>query len=143
MTEERQPTVRAIARVVAVVVTSVVLLYLIYRLRQPIAWLVAAAFIAVALTPPVNWLSQKMPRGIAIALIYLVVIVGVPVGLGALIVPPMVTQGAQLAKDLPTYARDVTEFVERNERLRALDEKYDVTGTLQEQAVTAAKQSAG
>ena len=67
MTEERQPTVRAIARVVAVVVTSVVLLYLIYRLRQPIAWLVAAAFIAVALTPPVNWLSQKMPRGIAIA----------------------------------------------------------------------------
>lgn len=134
MSPHEQPTVRTIVRIVTVVVTSALLLYLIFRLRQPIGWLLAAAFIAVAVTPPVNRLSQHMPRGAAIALIYAVVLIGLPVGLGALIVPPMVDQTSDLAKDLPQYARDVTDFVERNERLRELDAKYDLTGSLEEQA---------
>lgn len=131
---EQQPTFRAIFRVVTVVVVSALSLYLIYRLRQPIGWLLAAAFIAVAVTPPVNRLSKHMPRGAAIALIYVVVLIGVPVGMGALLVPPMVDQSTQLAQDLPRYAQEVTDFVERNDRLRELDAKYDITGSLEEQA---------
>lgn len=67
------------------VVTSVLSIYLIYQLRQPIGWLIAAAFIAVAVAPPVNRLSNRMPRWLAVTLVYLGVIVLVPVGIGALV----------------------------------------------------------
>lgn len=134
MRSEPQPSVRTVARVVAVVVTSVLSIYLIYQLRQPIGWLIAAAFIAVAVAPPVNRLSNRMPRWLAVTLVYLGVIVLVPVGIGALVIPPMVTQGTALARDIPGYAQDLSDFVERNERLRTLDEKYDLTGEVEKAA---------
>jgi predicted PurR-regulated permease PerM len=49
-------------------------------------------------------------------------------------VPPMVTQGTNLAADVPGYAEDVQDFVNKNKRLREIDEKYDITGELQKQA---------
>ena len=39
-------------------------LYLIYLLRKPISWILIAAFLAVALSGPVNVLSQRMRRGL-------------------------------------------------------------------------------
>ena len=57
-----------------------------------------------------------------------------PVGLTALVVPPLVTQGTNLAEDLPNYANDVQDYVNKNKRLRELDDKYDLTGQLQKQA---------
>ena len=53
--------------------------------------------------------------------------------------PPLVTQGTDLAQDLPNYASDVQDFVNKNEQLRKLDEKYDITGKLNEQAAEAAE----
>jgi predicted PurR-regulated permease PerM len=44
---------------VAVVLT----LYVVYLLRQPITWIVVAAFIALALSAPIGFLSKRMPRG--------------------------------------------------------------------------------
>jgi predicted PurR-regulated permease PerM len=134
-----QPSVRTVARVVTVVVISVLLLWLIYQLRQPIGWLIAAAFIAVAVAPPVNRLSKHMPRALAVTAVYLGVIVALPVGIGALVIPPMVTQGADLARDLPGYARDLTDFVEKSERLDRLDQKYDLTGELESAAAEVPK----
>ena len=46
-------------------------LYLIYLLRRPITWLFIAVFVAVALSPPVNYLNRYMKRGFAIGLVYL------------------------------------------------------------------------
>ena len=43
---------RAIARNVLVVVGVLLILYIIYLLRQPISWLIIAAFLAVALAGP-------------------------------------------------------------------------------------------
>lgn len=134
-----QPSVRTVARVVAVVVTSVLSLYLIYQLRQPIGWLIAAAFIAVAVAPPVNRLSKHMPRALAVTLVYLGVIVLVPLGIGALVVPPMVTQGASLARNVPGYTQDLSNWVDRNERLSRLDAKYDLTGELEKAAADVPK----
>jgi len=134
-----QPSVRTVARVVAVVVTSVLSLFLIYQLRQPIGWLIAAAFIAVAVAPPVNRLSKHMPRALAVTVVYLGVIVLIPVGIGALVIPPMVTQGTALARDIPTYAQDLTDFVERNKRLRKLDEKFDLTNEVKKAAAEVPK----
>src|SRR5262245_4308578 len=90
---------RTILRVVTIVVLAVLALYLIYLLRKPIGWVFFATFIAVALSGPVNWLNQHMRRGFAIAIVYLAVIL-IPVGLTALVVPPLVTQGTNLAEDL-------------------------------------------
>jgi predicted PurR-regulated permease PerM len=124
---------RTVLRVVWIVVLSVLALYLVYLLRKPIGWVLTATFIAIALSGPVNRLNRHMRRGLAITLIYLGLIL-VPIGLTALVVPPLVTQGTNLAGDLPTYANDVRDFVNKNERLRTLDQKYDITGELNKQA---------
>ncbi|HYN91676.1 MAG TPA: hypothetical protein VER75_07125, partial [Thermoleophilaceae bacterium] len=58
------PSVRAVLRVVITVVLSALALYLVYQLRQPIGWIVLAAFVAVAASGPVNALSRRLPRGL-------------------------------------------------------------------------------
>ncbi len=126
-------SVRSVARTVLVVVAVVIALYLVYLLRQPIGWVLIALFIAIALASPVNRLSRRMPRGLAISVVYLGLL-AVPLALVALLVPPVVSEADELANDLPRYADDVQRFVRDNERLRSLDEDYDITGRLQEQA---------
>jgi len=124
---------RTVARTVLIIVAVLVSLYLIYLLRKPLGWLFIATFLAVALAGPVNFLERRMKRGFAITLVYLG-LMAIPVALGALMVPPLVNEVSNLAEQAPQYAQDVTEFVNENERLRALDEDYDLTGSLREQA---------
>ena len=92
-----------------------------------------ATFLAVALSGPVNVLNQWMKRGFAIAIVYLGLL-AIPIGIGALIVPPLVTQGNNLVQNLPEYAQDASDFANRNERLRHLEEDYNITEKLQQQA---------
>jgi predicted PurR-regulated permease PerM len=126
---------RTVLRVVTIVVVAALSLYLVFLLRKPIGWVLTATFIAIALSGPVSRLERRMRRGFAITLVYLGLIL-VPIGLTALVVPPLVTQGTNLAGDLPNYANDVQTFVNKNERLRKLDQKYDITGSLNKQAAT-------
>jgi predicted PurR-regulated permease PerM len=74
-----------------------------------------------------------MRRGLAITLVYLGLL-AIPGLLIALIVPSLATQGNNFAQNLPQYSRDVSEFVEKNERLRKLDEDYSITEKLQQEA---------
>ncbi len=124
---------RTVARTVLIIVAVLVSLYLIYLLRKPLGWLFIATFLAVALAGPVALLERRMKRGFAITLVYLG-LMAIPVALGALMVPPLVNEVSNLAEQAPQYAQDVTEFVNENERLRGLDEDYDLTGSLREQA---------
>ena len=124
---------RVVVRTVLIVAAVIAGIYLVYLLRRPIGWLLAATFLAVALSGPVNYLDSRMRRGFAIALVYLAML-AVPFALGALIVPPLVTEGNKLAQNAPEYARDVTKFVNDNESLRKINEDYDVTEKLQEEA---------
>jgi predicted PurR-regulated permease PerM len=127
------PGIRAVLRVVLVVVAVVLTLALIYVLRRPLTWIFIAAFIAIALSGPINLLSRRMRRGFAVAIVYLCLILA-PFALIGLLVPPIVTQANNLIQNLPEYAQDVTNFVNENERLRELQEDYDITGKLQEEA---------
>lgn len=120
-------------RTVLIVVAVAISLYLIYLLRKPLGWLAIAIFLAVALMGPVNRLSHHMKRGFAITLVYLG-LVAVPVLLVSLIVPTLITQANNFAQDLPQYSRDLTEFVEGNNRLRRLNEDYAITEKLQQEA---------
>jgi len=124
---------RVVARTVLIVVAVLIALYLIYLVRKPLGWLFIAAFLAVALAGPVNFLERRMKRGFAIALVYLGLL-AVPVVMGSLIVPPLVEEASNLAEQAPDYARDVSTFVNENERLREIDEDYDVTARLSEEA---------
>ncbi len=125
---------RVVARNTVVVAAVLLAIYVVYLLRRPVTWVVIAGFIAVALSGPINALAPRVGRrGLATLLVYLGLVL-VPVGLGALIIPPLVTQAADLANNASTYARDVTDFVQRNETLARLERDFDVTGKLEEQA---------
>jgi predicted PurR-regulated permease PerM len=124
-----QPTVRAVLRVVVTVVLSVLTLYVLYLVRQPLAWVVLAVFVAVAASGPVNLLSRRLPRGAAIAIVYLAIIL-IPIAIGAILIPPVVEQTVRIVNDLPEYVQDLNEAFDENEQLRELNEKYDLTTKL-------------
>jgi len=96
-------TPRAILRNVLIVVGVVLALYLIYLLRKPLTWIFIAGFLAIALSGPVNFLARKMKRGLAIAIVYVGLIL-FPVLIGAILVPPVVEQLNNLIQNLPAYA---------------------------------------
>jgi predicted PurR-regulated permease PerM len=127
------PTAREIVRVVLIVVCVAISLYLLFLLRRPITWLLISIFLAVALSPLVNVLARRMRRGFAVTIVYLGLL-AVPTLLIALIVPPLITEGNNFADNVPQYARDVTEFVRENDRLRELNRDYDITSRLEEEA---------
>jgi predicted PurR-regulated permease PerM len=126
-------TPRLVFQAVMVVVGVGAALYLIYLLRKPIGWVLLAGFLAIALSAPVNWLSLRMRRGFAITIVYLGLL-AVPIGLAAIIVPPVVNEVDSLAQDVPKYADDVQTFVRDNKQLRKLDEDYDITQKIQDEA---------
>jgi predicted PurR-regulated permease PerM len=118
---------------VLVIVGVAIALYLLWKLRKPIGWLLTAVFLAAALAPPVNWLGQHMRRGFAITVTYLGLLL-VPILLIALIVPPLISEANNFADHVPQYADDVTNYVHKNKTLRNLNQDYDITGKLQKEA---------
>jgi predicted PurR-regulated permease PerM len=127
------PSAREVVRVVLIVVAVAISLYLIYQVRRPLLWVLIAIFLAAALSPPVNHLARHMRRGFAVTIVYLALL-GVPILLIALIVPTIITEGTRFADNVPNYARDVTNFVEDNRRLREINRDYDITTKLEEEA---------
>src|SRR5688500_5069784 len=80
-----RPTIdtRSAVRAVGIVLASVLAVYLVYLLRKPLSWLFIAAFIAIAVSGPVNYLSRRVKRGLAIMLVYLGILI-IPVAMLAL-----------------------------------------------------------
>jgi predicted PurR-regulated permease PerM len=74
-----------------------------------------------------------MRRGFAITIVFLGLL-AVPIGIAALVVPPLVTQTNNLIENLPNYAQDAQDFTQRNATLRRLERDYNITEKLQEQA---------
>jgi predicted PurR-regulated permease PerM len=74
-----------------------------------------------------------MRRGVAIALAYLGLVL-IPIGLGAIVVPPIVREVTDLANNAPRYVQDAQDFVNKNKTLRKLDREYDIGDELQRKA---------
>ncbi len=125
--------VRSIVKIVLVIVAVVLCLYLIFLLRKPLTWLFIATFLAVALSTPVNYLNRYMKRGFAIALVYLGLLATIA-ALTALLVPPVVNEATDLADNAPSYVQDVREYVEKNKRLSEINQDYQITDKLDEEA---------
>lgn len=125
--------VRTILRVVTIVLLVIGALYVIYLLRKPISWIVIASFIAVALSGPVNLMSRRFPRGLAVLFAYLGLVL-IPVGIAAIVIPPLVREATNLANDVPGYVTDLQRWVNDNERLKDLDREYNIVDRLREKA---------
>ena len=124
---------RDVVRLVLAALAVVGSLYLIYLLRRPLTWIFIAGFLAIALAGPVTILQRHMKRGIAMALVYIGLLLA-PILIVASLVPPIVEQSNNLADNLPSYVRDFRETIRDNRQLRSLEEKYDVTGKLEQEA---------
>lgn len=117
------------------VVVVVISLYILYLLRTPLSWMVLAGFIAVTASGPVGFLSRKlnMKRGFAILITYLSFIL-VPIGLLLIVIPPFVEEAADFVAQIPAYADDLEEYVNKNDKLQELDEQYGIVDRIAEQA---------
>ena len=86
-----------------------------------------AMFLAIGLNPAVTRLrSWGLPRGLAVTVIALVVVMLLCGGVLAL-VPPLVTQTGQLIENVPGYI----ESLQRNEAVRDLVQRYDILNKVQ------------
>ncbi len=135
--QKHEPTLRGILRVVATVVASAFALYMIYRLRTPLGWLFVATFVAVSVAAPVTMLERRMPRGAAIAVVYLVLVL-IPILIGSILIPPAVTAASDLVSNLPGYVSDLNNTVQGSDTLRSLNENFDLVSKLEDVANNAA-----
>jgi predicted PurR-regulated permease PerM len=126
-------TPRAVVRVVVIVLCAVLAVYLVYLLRKPLGWLVIATFLAVAMSGPVNFLGRWMKRGLAIGLSYFALFL-IPVALGAILVPSIVRAVNDLADNVPGYVTDLQDYVNKNEKLKKLNDDYEITDKLKKEA---------
>ncbi|MCC7103567.1 MAG: AI-2E family transporter [Chloroflexi bacterium] len=84
--------------------------YFVYTVRGVLLVLFVAWLVATALDTPVAWLSRRLPRGLAILVCYVVLILAM-VGLGSLVLPPLIAQSRDLLFDFPTYADHAESFL--------------------------------
>src|SRR5690242_10384268 len=98
-----QVSVATVVRVVVAATIAFAALYLIYLVRSVVGLFVVALFLAIAIAPAVNWLhNRSVPRWLAVLLIYLTGLSAI-VGVGLLIVPPLVTGVTDLSDNIPGY----------------------------------------
>jgi len=86
-------------------VLTIVGILVLYMLRHVLLILFVSILFAAALTGPSEWLHDRLrvPRGLAAVSIY-VAVFAVLVGLGWLVVPPLLGQVAEFADRAPEYA---------------------------------------
>ncbi len=131
------PSSATVARVTAVVVLTVGALLLLWQVRGPVIWVLIAALIATALNKPVGALSRRMPRPLAITIVY-VILVLIPIGILTITVPPLVGEAQKLIESLPELINDLQTAMQNNDRIRPLLADFDPLQTLKEQASTLA-----
>ncbi len=128
--EARSLSTAAIAKVFFTVVALAALVYVLYLVRSVLILIFIAGFLAVALGPAVDFFQRrKVPRSLSILLVYLCILLGI-VGVGLLVVPPIVDQVDGLSQDIPGYVDDLR----KNDTFRKYDDKYDISEKVNEQA---------
>jgi predicted PurR-regulated permease PerM len=141
--DSRSISSRAVFKVVAIVLVAVgfalLLNHVVVEVKTTIRWLCAAIFLALALSPLVDLVERarirgrQMPRWLAILVAYVLFIVGFAL-LVLLLIPPIVREVEQLGSQLPSYVKDFENWANNNEQFRELNDKYDITHALSQQA---------
>jgi predicted PurR-regulated permease PerM len=134
---------RAVAKVVLVALfyaaVALLLAIVILHTRTTLQWVAAAIFLALALDPAVGLLQRiqiagrSPPRVVAILVVYLVFFCAL-VFLILHVFPSIVRDIEGLARKLPTYVSDFEQWANDNQQFQELNDKYDLTQKLSEQA---------
>ncbi|MDQ3645571.1 MAG: AI-2E family transporter [Actinomycetota bacterium] len=123
------PSTGTIFRVVFTVAAALLLLYALYIVRSVLLLVFVAGFLAVGLDPAVRRVEARgVKRGIAVAAIFLGVVLFIGAFFGA-VLPPLVNQVASFATDLPEYVQDLAD---RNPRVEEFVTEHDVADRLRD-----------
>jgi predicted PurR-regulated permease PerM len=101
---------RTVLSVAGILIGLAIVLEVVYAARHVLTWVAVALFLALALDPAVRWLQARTPirsRGAATGVIYLLFVAAL-VGMGYLLLTPLIHQVQGLADALPGYAHDLT-----------------------------------
>lgn len=122
---------RAVVSVAGVLIALAMALWVVYVARHVLTWVLISLFLAMALNPAVEWLHHRRGvanRGVAAAIIYLTALAAL-VGLGFLLIPPLVDQVRGLADAAPGYVDDLTKG---RGPLGFLETKYQIVEKVRE-----------
>jgi predicted PurR-regulated permease PerM len=134
---------RAVAKIVLVALfwaaLAVLLAIAILHTRTTLRWVLTALFLALALDPAVGLIERIKIRGrplprVAAVLGALAVFLAGLVFLVLHVIPPMIKDVESLAKKAPTYVQDFEDWAEDHRQFAELNEKYDLTAKLSDQA---------
>jgi predicted PurR-regulated permease PerM len=125
------PSTRSIVKVLLVTAATAAVLYLLYLVRSILGLVFISIFLAVAMGPAVDLYQHRarLPRGVAILFVYLTIL-GAIVGLGLLVVPPIVNGVNHFVNRVPTYVQDLR----KNPTVRKYDNRYHITEKLDAEA---------
>jgi predicted PurR-regulated permease PerM len=118
-----------VVKVLAIIALFVLGCLLLYLLASLLLTILIAAFLAVASDPAVRFFQRRgLGRSSAVALFSTCMMI-ILLGFLAVFVPPLVSQGTQLADDAPHYV----ERIKKTHLVREADRKYDVVDKISEQ----------
>ena len=95
----------------ALLASGLAALWLIAHIPRTLTVFMIAAFIAFGVHPIVAWLVRRMPRGLAIAIVYLGLL-SIIVVLMLLVVPALLGQMTNLANNAPTYITTLQDWID-------------------------------
>jgi predicted PurR-regulated permease PerM len=134
---------RAVGKVVLVALfwaaVAILLAIAILHTRTTLRWVVTAIFLALAFDPAVNLIQRiriggrHVPRVAAVLAVLAVFLAGLTF-LVLHVIPPAISNIEGLAKKAPTYVADLEDWANDNEQFQKLNDKYDITDKLSEQA---------
>jgi predicted PurR-regulated permease PerM len=115
--------VRTVLAILGIVVSTFVVLDLLWIARGVITWIIIAAFLALALNPAVEGLVRRgLGRRTSVAIVFLLTIAAI-VGVAALFIPTLVNEVNGFRDAVPGYVDDVTHG---RGVLGRLADKYDL-----------------
>ncbi|GAA1368126.1 AI-2E family transporter [Catellatospora chokoriensis] len=109
---------------------AIVLTWAVRETLSVLLLMLAALFLAIGLHPAVAWLQRRgLPRGLAVTIVALAVVLVACGGLGAL-APPLITQTGELIENLPAYLDELN----RNPQVADFNQRFDVIDRLKDAA---------
>ncbi|NLT05540.1 MAG: AI-2E family transporter [Solirubrobacterales bacterium] len=129
--EGRRITLGQTTRTVLTVAAIVGLIYLCWLLREVLLLAILAVFVAVALSAPVSLVQRRLhlPRALAILVVYALIGV-VLLGIGLIVIPPLVDEFTSFLRAVPGYVRDLQD----SELIARWDREYGIVAQLEAEA---------